>query len=113
MSKCGSDFCRFWICSEFTRVSLRIRDSKIFKLLRGLISLTLVLLMSSDRRFFYAVADRTPRDFPWLNEPGGGIMSEWKLSKQHIAYIDYNTMLCGYAEAAAKYTHTDHSGYYD
>jgi hypothetical protein len=28
---------------------------------------------------FYAVVDRTPRDFPWLNEPDGGILPGWML----------------------------------
>jgi AraC family transcriptional regulator len=26
----------------------------------------------------YAVADRIPRVYPWMNEPGGGMLDEWK-----------------------------------
>jgi len=27
----------------------------------------------------YAVEDRTPRVYPWMNEPGGGIIPPWNI----------------------------------
>ena len=43
-------------------------------------------------RVFYAVVDRTPRVYPWLNEPGGGMLLEWKSSSPRTASIAYSTM---------------------
>ena len=50
--------------------------------------------------FFYAVVDRAPRVYPWVNEPGGVIVSRWTLLKQVIAYTGCSIMLCGYANTA-------------
>jgi serine/threonine-protein kinase len=40
-----------------------------------------------SRSDVYAVVDRTPRVYPWLNEPGGGILPGWRSSRQRIASI--------------------------
>ena len=31
-----------------------------------------------DGQIFYAVADRIPRVYPWMNEPVGGMLGVWK-----------------------------------
>jgi hypothetical protein len=41
---------------------------------------------------FYAVVDRAPRDFPWLNEPEGGIVTGWRSQKPRTVYTGFNTM---------------------
>ncbi len=54
-----------------------------------------------EGRHLYAVEDRTPRVYPWLNEPGGGMLVEWKSSSPHTASIAYSTMWYGCANTAA------------
>ena len=45
--------------------------------------------------FIYAVEDRIPRVYPWMNEPEGGTMGLWKLFKRPIVFIVSSTMLYG------------------
>jgi len=33
----------------------------------------------TERSHLYAVGDRTPRVYPWMNEPGGGIIPPWNI----------------------------------
>ena len=39
----------------------------------------------------YAVADRTPRVYPWMNEPGGGILAAWNILDPLTAYTICDT----------------------
>jgi len=32
----------------------------------------------AEEAAFYAVADRIPRVYPWMNEPVGGMLDVWK-----------------------------------
>jgi adenylate cyclase class IV len=41
--------------------------------------LKLRIFSPSKGELIYAVEDRTPRVYPWLNEPGGGILLQWRL----------------------------------
>ena len=52
---------------------------------------------------FYAVEDRAPWVYPWVNEPDGGILYEWKRSKQLTAYTGYSTMWYGFANTDVGY----------
>ena len=45
----------------------------------------------------YAVTDRIPRVYPWMNEPDGGMLNEWNMLRQHTASIICVTTLSGYA----------------
>ena len=47
--------------------------------------------LNQEANELYAVEDRTPRVYPWLNEPGGGILREWKPSRPRIASTVCNT----------------------
>ena len=49
----------------------------------------------------YAVEDRTPRVYPWMNEPGGGIIPPWNTQKQLIVYIFFSTTWFGFSNTAA------------
>jgi len=51
--------------------------------------------------WFYAVEDRAPRVYPWVNEPGGGTMGRWKSSRRHTVFTGYRIMWCGCASTAA------------
>ena len=42
--------------------------------------------------WLYAVADRTPRVYPWMNEPGGGILAAWNIPDPLTAYTICDTM---------------------
>jgi hypothetical protein len=64
--------------------------------------------MSTHDAFFssieidvYAVEDRRPRVYPWMNEPGGGIMPPWNTSKQRTVSTILNTTWLGSANTAA------------
>ncbi len=50
--------------------------------------------------FLYAVTDRIPRVYPWMNEPDGGMLNEWNMLRQHTASIFCVTTLSGYASTA-------------
>ena len=50
----------------------------------------LAKLYVSHFSFFYAVEDRAPRVYPWVNEPGGGTMRGWKLSRRHTVSTAYS-----------------------
>jgi len=51
--------------------------------------------MENDHRtfgdLFYAVKDRTPRVYPWMNEPDGGIMPPWNTQRQLTAFTIFGT----------------------
>jgi hypothetical protein len=49
---------------------------------------------------FYAVKDRTPRVYPWMNESDGGIKPLWNTQKQHTVYTILGTMWFGFANTA-------------
>ena len=50
---------------------------------------------------FYAVEDRIPRVYPWMNEPGGGIMPPWNTSEQRTVSTIFNTTWFGFVNTAA------------
>jgi len=50
------------------------------------------LPLCGKRVFLYAVEDRTPRVYPWMNEPGGGIMIAWNFAVVLIVLIVSSTM---------------------
>jgi hypothetical protein len=73
-------------CSlKFGRCFIRMR----FKLSRSIHTFQL-----------YAVKDRTPRVYPWMNEPDGGIMPLWNTQKQLTVYTILGTMWFGFANTA-------------
>ena len=49
---------------------------------------------------FHAVEDRVPRVYPWRNEPEGGILMVWNISRQLIASTIFNITWCGCANTA-------------
>lgn len=51
--------------------------------------------------YFYAVKDRIPRVYPWMNEPGAGILGGWNMSAQGTVYIISNTTLYGCVNTGA------------
>jgi hypothetical protein len=51
--------------------------------------------------WFYAVEDKIPRVYPWMNEPCGGIMPPWTIQRQLTAYTIFNTTWFGFANTAA------------
>jgi len=48
----------------------------------------------------YAVKDRTPRVYPWMNEPDGGIMPPWNTQRQLTVYTIFGTTWFGFANTA-------------
>jgi hypothetical protein len=62
---------------------------------------TIDLHLLSEEEIVYAVEDRTPRVYPWMNEPGGGMVPPWNTLKRLIAYIFFSTTLFGFVNTAA------------
>ena len=57
----------------------------------GLLAILLPLMVYFEAyRGFYAVEDRTPRVYPWMNEPVGGMLGVWKYAYLHIAPIVFS-----------------------